>query len=76
MSLDIQEAHRNAIVRMLQLKASNEPDNRKPDSSQQWKVLIYDKACQDIIAPIMKVCCIAKASIHFICRLDSCAITA
>lgn len=56
MSLDIQEAQRSAIVRMLELKLGNDPDQSRIEAVPQWKVLIYDKVCQDIIAPILRVC--------------------
>lgn len=56
MSLDIQEAQRSAIMRMLDLKIGNDSDLRRLDAVPQWKVLIYDKVCQDIIAPILRVC--------------------
>lgn len=55
MSLDLQEGQRAAIVRMLQLKAGSSSDDRRSEAVPQWKVLVYDRACQDIIAPLMKV---------------------
>mmetsp|Transcript_43192 Transcript_43192/g.78567 ORF Transcript_43192/g.78567 Transcript_43192/m.78567 type:complete len:621 (-) Transcript_43192:92-1954(-) len=40
----IQELQKAALTRMLQL-----------DDAVQWKVLIYDKFCQEVVAPLMKV---------------------
>jgi len=40
----IQELQKVALTRMLQL-----------DDAVQWKVLIYDKFCQEVVAPLMKV---------------------
>jgi hypothetical protein len=54
--MDLQEAQRMALGKMLHLKTNSDADERRIDSVPQWKVLVYDKACQDIIAPIMKVC--------------------
>ena len=55
MTLDLQEYQRSSIVRMLQLKSDTGNEERRIDSLNQWKVLVYDRACQDIIAPILKV---------------------
>jgi len=55
MSLDLQEAQRTSIIRMLQLKVGNEPESRSLTDVPQWKVLIYDRPCQDVVAPILKV---------------------
>ena len=55
MSLDLQEGQRAGIVKMLQLKAGSSSDDRRIEAVPQWKVLVYDRACQDIIAPLMKV---------------------
>lgn len=54
--MDLQEAQRVALGKMLQLRTNADSDDRKTDALPQWKVLIYDKACQDIIAPVLKVC--------------------
>jgi len=56
MSVDVQEAQRSAIIRMLQLKSGSVSDDRKIEAAPQWKVLVYDRSCQDVIAPILKVC--------------------
>jgi hypothetical protein len=55
MSLDLQEGQRKSIIRMLQLKANGEDSDSRLDVVPQWKVLVYDRACQDVIAPILKV---------------------
>ena len=55
MSLDLQEGQRASIVRMFQLKSNSEEVDRRLETVPQWKVLIYDRACQDVIAPILKV---------------------
>jgi len=55
MSLDLQEGQRTAIVRMLNLKFASSSDDRRIEAAPQWKVLIYDRAGQDVIAPILKV---------------------
>lgn len=51
MSLNIQESQRNAVVRMLSLREGHPEATGAP----LWKVLIYDKACQNLLAPLMKV---------------------
>jgi hypothetical protein len=70
MALNLQECQRSSIVRMLQLKTEVGADERRLDSVPQWKVLVYDRSCQDIIAPILKVCTSMFRDILSI-RLDS-----
>lgn len=57
MSFDLQEAQRTSIVKMLDLKSASDATDQKHGfmAVPQWKVLIYDRACQDVIAPILKV---------------------
>lgn len=56
MSFDLQEAQRASIVKMLELKTALDTSQTSGSHAvPQWKVLVYDKACQDVIAPIMKV---------------------
>jgi hypothetical protein len=53
-SFSIKDKQIDAIVKMLNLNAS--PDAKNGGNWQDvWKILIYDKFCCDIIAPIMKV---------------------
>jgi hypothetical protein len=56
MSLDLQEAQRMALVRMLQLKSLSVSSDGRLEVAPQWKVLVYDRFAQDVIAPILKAC--------------------
>mmetsp|Transcript_99506 Transcript_99506/g.310719 ORF Transcript_99506/g.310719 Transcript_99506/m.310719 type:complete len:646 (+) Transcript_99506:124-2061(+) len=51
MSQSIQEMQRSAILRMLNLGDGDDSWG----GSQTWKVLVYDKFCQDVVAPLLKV---------------------
>lgn len=52
MAQSVQEQQRNAILRMLNLSESGE---QSWGSAQTWKVLIFDKFCQDVVAPLLKI---------------------
>lgn len=58
--MNLQEVQETSIVRMLQLKTFDGTDEKSFSTLPQWKVLIYDRVCQDIIAPIMKVVFVVK----------------
>jgi len=51
MAQSVQEAQRTAILRMLSLAEPGE----QLGGSQTWKVLVYDKFCQEVVAPLLKV---------------------
>jgi hypothetical protein len=56
MSVNIQEGQKGSVIRMLQLKTGDSHESGSASAlAPQWKVLIYDRACQEIIAPILKV---------------------
>lgn len=73
MSLNIQERQRNSLIQMLSLSdnnmstATSNGDRQSSDyyDGMLWKVLIYDKSCQDLIGPLMKVsrACIQDTSL-------------
>mmetsp|Transcript_6682 Transcript_6682/g.17027 ORF Transcript_6682/g.17027 Transcript_6682/m.17027 type:complete len:642 (-) Transcript_6682:41-1966(-) len=48
----IQELHRTAILQMLKLEDGGE---QSWGGAQTWKVLVYDKFCQEVVAPLLKV---------------------
>lgn len=52
MSQSIQELQRAAILRMLNLAG---PNDQPWSSGQTWKVLVYDKFCQEVVVPLLKV---------------------
>lgn len=54
MSLNIQEAQRNAVSNMLALECY-EKDSVNPAPTQIWKILIYDRVCQNMLSPLVKV---------------------
>jgi len=58
MNQNIQEVQRNAIMRMLSVS-----QNDSGMGAQTWKVLVYDKFCQDVVAPLMKVGAIRNAGV-------------
>lgn len=55
MSIDLQQSQRLSITQMLQLKTNSSFGDVIGGGTMQWKVLIYDKFCQDIIAPVLRV---------------------
>jgi hypothetical protein len=48
----VQELHRAAILQMLKL---GDPGEQTWGGPQTWKVLVYDKFCQEVVAPLLKV---------------------
>eukprot|EP00742_Colponemidia_sp_Colp-10_P008971 GILJ01009747.1.p1 GENE.GILJ01009747.1~~GILJ01009747.1.p1 ORF type:complete len:627 (+),score=102.30 GILJ01009747.1:99-1979(+) len=56
LSLDIKEKQKQALSRMLNITDSMEADSNNPNLvPQTWKVLVYDRFGQDIIAPLLNV---------------------
>mmetsp|Transcript_12353 Transcript_12353/g.24011 ORF Transcript_12353/g.24011 Transcript_12353/m.24011 type:complete len:665 (-) Transcript_12353:50-2044(-) len=61
--MNVRAKQLGAVERMLRLESpmgATAPSNGSgangtPNLSQQWKVLIYDEACRDIISPLMTV---------------------
>jgi len=47
------ELQRTAILRMLSLQGTEE--QALVGTNQTWKVLVYDKFCQEVVAPLLKV---------------------
>eukprot|EP00455_Lapot_gusevi_P053536 TRINITY_DN8366_c0_g1_i3.p1 TRINITY_DN8366_c0_g1~~TRINITY_DN8366_c0_g1_i3.p1 ORF type:complete len:639 (-),score=163.75 TRINITY_DN8366_c0_g1_i3:10-1926(-) len=65
---DIQQSQRDVIVRMLNF---NEED--KNDSGDLvWKILVYDRHCQDILAPLINVGDLRKlgVTLHLLLEKD------
>mmetsp|Transcript_128581 Transcript_128581/g.274239 ORF Transcript_128581/g.274239 Transcript_128581/m.274239 type:complete len:653 (-) Transcript_128581:42-2000(-) len=52
MAQSIQELQRGAILRMLNI---GDPSEQSWGGAQTWKVLVYDKFCQEVVAPLLKV---------------------
>ena len=50
---NIREREIRVISKMLDLADSQ---SRNQISGDQWKVLVYDQACRDIISPLLNVC--------------------
>eukprot|EP01094_Clydonella_sp_ATCC50884_P001966 TRINITY_DN11503_c0_g3_i1.p1 TRINITY_DN11503_c0_g3~~TRINITY_DN11503_c0_g3_i1.p1 ORF type:complete len:647 (+),score=245.64 TRINITY_DN11503_c0_g3_i1:242-2182(+) len=50
--LSVRESQKAAIIRMLHFNTSAEDSERNEGI---WKVLVYDKACSDIISPLLRV---------------------
>ncbi|SOV77324.1 Sec1 family protein, putative [Plasmodium sp. gorilla clade G3] len=60
MSLNIQEQQKNSAISMLNLNDYNENGNNRGNilyysHDKIWKILIYDKEGQNILAPLLKV---------------------
>uniref|UniRef100_A0A0G4GIB1 Sec1 family domain-containing protein 1 n=1 Tax=Chromera velia CCMP2878 TaxID=1169474 RepID=A0A0G4GIB1_9ALVE len=67
MSLNILEAQKNAVIRMLNLSTTSDASvplsahtssrsgGAWSEGSVTWKVLLYDKECQDRLATLMKI---------------------
>ena len=53
MGFNVFELQKGAMMRMVALQTKDEP--RKVDVHQVWKVLIYDKVCREIIAPLQLI---------------------
>lgn len=52
MAQNIQELQRNGILRMLNLSSQGD---QTAGAALQWKALVFDKFCMDVIAPLIKV---------------------
>jgi len=52
MAQSCQEVQRAAILRMLNIGA---PGDQQWGGAQTWKVLVYDKFCQEVVAPLLKI---------------------
>jgi hypothetical protein len=50
MSVTLLQAQKNSLFKMLNLN-----QEIKQDSPVVWKVLIYDKYCQDVISPSLRL---------------------
>jgi hypothetical protein len=44
--------NKDALLKMLNLNQNSNPES---DVAIAWKVLIYDKHCQDIISPVLRL---------------------
>ena len=53
MGFNVFELQKGAMMRMVALQTKDEP--KKMDVHQVWKVLIYDKVCREIIAPLLNI---------------------
>eukprot|EP00747_Dinoflagellata_sp_TGD_P182700 gnl/TRDRNA2_/TRDRNA2_37044_c0_seq1.p1 gnl/TRDRNA2_/TRDRNA2_37044_c0~~gnl/TRDRNA2_/TRDRNA2_37044_c0_seq1.p1 ORF type:complete len:645 (-),score=118.27 gnl/TRDRNA2_/TRDRNA2_37044_c0_seq1:32-1966(-) len=47
----VTELQRNVLLRMLSLSAAGQ----EQEETSNWKVLVYDKFCQEVVAPLLKV---------------------
>ncbi|KAL1827888.1 hypothetical protein ACET3Z_006300 [Daucus carota] len=52
MALNLRQKHTECIIRMLNL---NQPLNTTNTNEEVYKILIYDKFCQDILSPLIHV---------------------
>ncbi|CEG47256.1 sec1 family transporter sly1 [Plasmopara halstedii] len=76
-SLSLQEKQRENLLRMLDF--NSESTNSFADTAQdsierwgdQWKVLIYDRFCRDIISPILKLHELRKKGVTLHMLLDT-----
>jgi len=65
----LQEMQRAAVLKMLSLDDST--DGFGGGGGMTWKVLVYDKFCQEIIAPLLKVGGLRKVNVTLNQTLDS-----
>jgi len=82
LAMNLQEKQRAAIIRMLNLNngrsSKNESslmtslaDEGEEDWGEEWKVLIYDLHCRDIISPLFNVGSLRKQGVTLHMLLDS-----
>jgi hypothetical protein len=55
MSLNILESQRNSIHNFFSLDTYEKSTFKTVVSKNLWKILLYDKKCQNILAPLFKV---------------------
>lgn len=53
MAQSLLELQRGAVLRMLNLNASS--GDQSWSAGQTWKVFVYDKFCQEVVAPLVKI---------------------
>ncbi|EER05570.1 STXBP/UNC-18/SEC1 syntaxin involved in golgi transport, putative [Perkinsus marinus ATCC 50983] len=72
--LNLQEAERASLVRMLNLSVGDSSGGRVTDplseASTQWKVLVYDKSGKDVIAPLLKIGALRHHGVTLYLQLD------
>lgn len=69
MSAILRDRQLAAVSKMLTLSSAG--DLSSEDFSDQWKVLIYDSECGDIIAPLMNINALRQkgVTLHMLVRL-------
>ncbi|KAF0751724.1 hypothetical protein AaE_006280 [Aphanomyces astaci] len=56
MAVSLQDKQKDMLLRMLEFNVDGGSDAANADRwGEQWKVLVYDHYCRDIISPILKL---------------------
>ncbi|CAK4079657.1 unnamed protein product [Aphanomyces euteiches] len=72
MTLSLQDKQRDALLRILEFNVDTATDATNTDRwGEQWKVLVYDHFCRDIISPILKLHELRKKGVTLHMLLDS-----